>query len=172
MNSTQVVTGEVRLSYAYVWEKRKNKDGTEGKYSVCLLISKKDGETISKIKSAIKIALEEGKSKKFGGVIPKVWKNPLHDGDTEKEGEEYEGKMYINASSFERIKIVDSDKNEIFDKEKVYSGCYAKVILNFYPYNNESKGVGCGLQAIMKTRDGEPLSGSHVSLDAFDDDTL
>lgn len=173
----RVVTGKVRLSYAYVWEKRKNKDGSDGKYTACLLIPKKDKETIRKIETAIKEALEEGKSKKFGGVIPKVWKNPLHDGDAEKESEEYEGCMYINAGSFEPVKIVDSDKNEIFEKDEVYSGCYAKVIMDFYPYNNESKGVGCGLKAIMKVADGERLGGGSVSLDEFgdydnDDDTL
>ena len=37
---------------------------------------------------------------------------------------------------------------------------YARVTVRFYPFNTAGKrGVGCGLGNVMKTRDGEPLSG-------------
>ena len=42
----------------------------------------------------------------------------------------------------------------------VYSGMYARVTVNFFPYDaSGSRGVGCGLGNVCKTRDGEPLGG-------------
>lgn len=168
---SKTVTGEVRLSYAHVWEAKASAENAEPKYSVSLIIPKKDKKTIEKIEAAIKEALEEGKSKKFGGSIPKKRKIPLRDGDEEREDDAYAGSMFINCNSKERPLIIDSDKEEILDKNEVYSGCYAKVSLSFYPYDfNGTKGIGCGLRAIMKTRDGEPLGGSRASADEFDDE--
>lgn len=50
---TKVVTGpNTRFSYANVWEPRKFK-GDRAKYSICLIIPKEDGETLSKVEQAI-----------------------------------------------------------------------------------------------------------------------
>ena len=41
-----------------------------------------------------------------------------------------------------------------------YSGMYGRVTIRFFGYSNSgNKGVGCGLGNVLKTRDGEPLSG-------------
>ena len=61
-NSTKVVTGIVRLSYANVWDP-KSINGGAPKYSVSLIIPKSDTKTIEKIKNAIQAAYEEGQSK-------------------------------------------------------------------------------------------------------------
>lgn len=38
---------------------------------------------------------------------------------------------------------------------------YARVTINFFAYNRAGKrGIGCGLGNVMKTREGEPLSGN------------
>ena len=43
----------------------------------------------------------------------------------------------------------------------IYSGMYGRVTVRFFGYSNSgNKGVGCGLGNVLKTRDGEPLSGS------------
>ena len=42
ISETAIRIGEVRFSYAYVFSPRKNEDGTDGKYSVQLLIPKTD----------------------------------------------------------------------------------------------------------------------------------
>ena len=60
INSTKVVTGEVRLSYANVWEPRPGMNGGKDKYSVSLIIPKSDTETIEKIEAAIDAAIEAG----------------------------------------------------------------------------------------------------------------
>lgn len=42
----------------------------------------------------------------------------------------------------------------------VYSGMYARVTVNFFPYDaSGNRGVGFGLGNVCKTRDGEPLGG-------------
>lgn len=167
---SKMTTGKVRLSYANLFE-AKSVNNSDPKFSVSLIIPKKDKATIAKIEAAIKEAIEEGKSKKFGGVIPKKLKTPLRDGDEERDDEAYANSFFINANSNQRPIIVDEDKNEIIDKEEVYSGCYAKAIITFYPYDfNGTKGIGCGIQAVMKVADGDRLGGGGVSLDDFDDD--
>jgi hypothetical protein len=44
--------------------------------------------------------------------------------------------------------------------EDFYSGCWGAVTLNFFPYDSKgNKGVGAGLNNVIKTRDDERLSG-------------
>ncbi len=45
---------------------------------------------------------------------------------------------------------------------------YARVTIRFFGYSNSgNKGIGCGLGNVMKTRDGEPLSGSASAASDF-----
>ena len=52
MNSTKVVTGVVRLSYANVWEPA-SINGSNPKYSVSLIIPKSDKQTLDAINAAV-----------------------------------------------------------------------------------------------------------------------
>lgn len=163
-NSTKVVTGVCRLSYANVWEAVSINDG-KPKYSVSLIISKKDKETIEKVKAAIEAARQQGISK-FGGKLPPMTalKNPLRDGDTERDDEAYKDAYFINANSTTAPQIVDKSVQPILDRNEVYSGCYARVSINFYAFNsNGNKGIACGLGNIQKVRDGEPLGGKSTA---------
>lgn len=80
-NPTRVVTGEVRLSYANIFE-AKSVQGGKPKYSVSLIIPKSDTETLAKIERTIDAAIDAGTAK-FGGKQPKktVLKLPLRDGE-------------------------------------------------------------------------------------------
>ena len=50
------------------------------------------------------------------------------------------------------------------------SGCYGRVSLNFFPYNQKgNKGVGAGLQNVQKVADGEALSRRSQASDDFSD---
>lgn len=168
MNETKVVTGKVRFSYAHVFEPSAAQEGQEKKYSVAVLVPKKDKKTLAKIETAIAAALEAGKGK-FGGKIPKKWKHPLRDGDEEKEDDEaYAGMMFFNASDKKKPGLVDEDLNEIIDKADFYSGCYGRVSVNFFAFNTAgNQGVAVGLNNIQKLEDGEPL-GALVSSAADD----
>ena len=168
MNATKVVTGKVRLSYAHVWEPVSIND-SKPKYSVSLVIPKSDKETIKKINAAVDAAIEEGIAK-FGGKKPNkaALKLPLRDGDTERDDEVYKNCFFVNANSTTAPQIVDRSVQPILDREEVYSGCYARVSINFYAYNtNGNKGIACGLGNIQKIADGEPLGGRTSAKDDF-----
>lgn len=164
--STKVVTGKVRFSYVNIFKARSFQQGQEEKYSICLLIDKKDKATLNKIKTAIEAAKEQGKADKWGGKIPANLKMPLRDGDAERaeEAPEYEGMFFLNANSNQKPGIVDADLNEILDPTEVYSGCYGRASINFFPFNsNGNKGIAVGLNNIQKLEDGEPLGGVRAS---------
>lgn len=176
-DNTKVVTGLVRLSYASIWEP-KSINGGDAKYSVSLIIPKTDTKTINAINKAVDTAIEEGKGR-FGGKIPNkaALKLPLRDGDIERDDEAYTNAYFINANSKTAPEIVDKGLNAILDRSDVYSGCYARVSLNFYAFNsNGNKGIACGLGNIQKMRDGEPLGGRSSAESDFatadDDDFL
>ena len=177
-NPTKVVTGIVRLSYANVWEAVAINDG-KPKFSVSLIIPKSDTKTVDAINAAIDAAIKEGAAK-FGGKIPNkaALKLPLRDGDVEREDDEaYKNAYFVNANSTTAPQIVDRSVQPIIDRSEVYSGCYARVSINFYAFNsNGNRGIACGLGNIQKIRDGEPLCGRISAADDFtaegDDDFL
>lgn len=168
-SKTKVVTSvNTRLSYFNGWEPVSINGGAE-KYSVSVLIPKTDKETISAINAAVDAAIEEGISK-FGGKKPNKAsiKLPLRDGDVERDDDAYKGHYFVNANSITPPQIVDKAVRPILDRNEVYSGCYARVSLNFYAFNsNGNKGVACGLGNIQKIKDGEPLAGRNNAADDF-----
>jgi len=176
MSETKVVTGKVRLSYAKVWAPEADKSGKEW-YSTSVLIPKSDKVTVQKILAAVEAAKQEGKAP-WGGKIPpdKTLKLPLRDGDEERPDDEaYAGHYFLNCKSKNKpgiAKPIGKDANgktkfqEITDETEVYSGCYAKISLNFYPFAGESRGVAVGLNNIVKVQDGEPLGGGRASVES------
>ena len=178
INKTKVITGtNTRLSYFHGWEPVSINGGAE-KYSTAVLIPKSDKKTIDAIEKAIDAAIEEGIAK-FGGKKPNkaAIKLPLRDGDIERDDEAYKGHYFINANSTNPPQIVDQRVQPILERSQVYSGCYARVSINFYAFNsNGNKGVAAGLGNIQFVRDGEPLGGQVSASDEFetlaDDDFL
>ena len=167
VNGTKVITGEVRLSYLHVFDKYAATPGREEKYSVCILIPKKDTKTIALIQEAIANATDLGQKTKWGGKVPKNLKMPLRDGDEEKDTDdnpEYAGMFFLNASSKRQPGLVDSHKQEIIDREELKSGDWGKVSINFFPFAaSGNNGIGVGINNIMKTKDGIALGGTPAS---------
>ena len=166
--ATKVITGKVRLSYTKVWEAEPDDNGILW-FGTAILIPKSDKETLRKIKASVDAATEAGKSK-WGGKIPPNLKKPLRDGDDERPDDEaYKGHYFLNAKSKVRPGIAKAigkgadgktKFQEITDTTEVYSGCYAKVSLNFYPFDVKgNRGVAVGLGNIVKIQDGEALAG-------------
>ena len=168
MTDKKVRTGKVRLSYAHLFEKYDKSD----KYQCQLLIPKSDKASLAVIKEAIEAAKAEGKEKLWGGKIPKNYLGPLNDGDVMEEPREaYEGVYYLNAKSNRKPQVVDIDRDAILDPDEVYSGCYVRATIVFFPYANEGKGVGVLLNNVQKLEEGDPLGGGTSSAeDDFDDD--
>lgn len=173
--ATKVLTGEVRLSYVNLITPRAAQQGGEPKYSVTLLIPKSDNATKMDIDNSIRAAYEEGVSKKWGGAHPQP-KVIVHDGDGLRPsglpfGDECKGHWVITASTKNKPQVVGIDNiNCELAPQDIYSGMYARVTLNFFAYDTAgSKGVGCGLGNVMKTGDGEPLSGGASAASDFAD---
>lgn len=164
---SKVITGKVRMSYVNVFEMN-DKD----KYSVCLLIPKSDKDTLTRIKAAIEGVKADPKSAvKWGGKWLASYKSPLRDGDTERDLEknpEYKGHYFINCNSGQKPDVVDTALNPILDKSAVYSGCYGRASVNFYPFSMDgNKGIAAGLNNVQKLADGERLGGGSRASDDF-----
>lgn len=166
-NPTRVITGEVQLSYANLFEAQ-GIHGGEPKYSVSLIIPKDDTETLTKNERAVDAAIDAGIGK-FGGKRPNraALKLPLRDGDVERDDGAYAGAMFVNTNLTTPPQVVGTDPQPILDAHEVYSGCYSRVSIPFYAFNtNGNRGIACGLGNIQKLRDGEPLDGNRISAEA------
>lgn len=183
--STKVVTGTVRLSYLNVFKPKAASEGSDPKYSACLLIPKEDKNTINKIRKAIEAEKRAGASEKWKGKVPANLKLPLRDGDEERADEhpEYEGMYFLNANSNNKPILLDRNREEILDQSEMYSGCWGRASVNLYPYDvNGNRGIAVGLNAIQKIRDDEPFGGIMTAeaaaadfddgFEDFDDDML
>lgn len=164
--------GPVRFSYAKVFKAEAIQDGGDLKYSVSLLIPKKDTALVKRINAAIEAAKKEGKESKWKGKIPVNLKMPMRDGDAQRPTDEaYEGMWFINAVSTNKPQIVDKDLELIVNPDEFKSGDWGRANVNFYPFNADGKnnGIACGLNHLQKLKDGEPLSGTGSAVDAFND---
>ena len=170
----KVLTGEVRLSYANLTTPRAAQQGGEPKYSVTLLIPKTDVATKADIDAAINAAANEALTKVWNGARPPQLATPVWDGDGVRKsgvpfGDECKGHWVITASTKNKPQVVGIDNiNCELSPADIYSGMYARVTVRFFGYSNSgNKGVGCGLGNVLKTRDGEPLSGQSSAASDF-----
>lgn len=165
--TTKVITGKVRFSYCHVWEPSAIEEGQDKKYSVSIIIPKKDKATLAKINEVVEALKVEFKTKN-GGKLPIKFKTPLRDGDEDRPDDEaYANAFFLNASSKTRPGIVDESASAIMDQDEFYSGCYGRASLNFYSYNKAGNvGVACGLNNLQKLQDGERLGGGRSSAEA------
>lgn len=173
VNPTAVTTGQVRLSYAHLFTPYANQPGQEPKFSTTILLPKSDIATKQKIDAAINAAIQAGVSSRWNGTRPPQVKNPIWDGDGVRQngepfGPECKGHWVFTASSKQQQAVVDMSVAPIMSQSEVYSGMYAHVNVNFFPYfNSGNKGIGCGLGPIQKIADGEPLGGQISAEAAF-----
>lgn len=179
MNNTTVTVGEARLSYVNVFQPYAHNAGQDPKFSVTILIPKTDIKSKAAIDAAIEAAKQLGTAQKWNGVCPPQVPTPVHDGDGVRPndgmpfGEECKGHWVFtaNANATRPPQVVDINRQPILDQSQVYSGMYGYVNINFFAYMATGrKGIGCGLNAVLKTRDGEVLGGSRVTVnEAFAD---
>lgn len=167
-NNTQIVLENVRLSYVHLLKPYANDPAQEAKFSCMVLVPKTDTAGKAKIDAAIAAAAQQGAASKWNGVVPPILANPVHDGDGVKQdgtayAAECKGHWVFTASSAadRPVEVVDRNMNKILDATQVYSGMFANICINFYPYLFQGKkGIGCGLGPVQKFRDGESLGGS------------
>ena len=164
---TKCLIGEARMNFCRVFEPE-SFNGGEPKYSVILSFDKDNDELLQKIETAINECVEKAKASKYAGKLPKGFKVvELKDGDTDYENDGFAGMFTLKASSAYKPEVVKKAKVmgkaqivPITDENEFYSGCYGYASVSFFAYDNGvSKGVTCGLNGVIKSRDGERLGG-------------
>lgn len=175
MRDTDITTNKVRLSYVHLAAPYSKDPDTAPKFSTTVLVPKSDTASMQRINAAIATAKADGVAKKWGGKMPAVINLPVYDGDgVRPNGERFDDAckgcyVFTASSGSERPpQIVDAALNPIIDKNAVYSGCYARVNVSFFPYDAKGRrGIGCGLNAVQFVADGEPLGTTVSVADAF-----
>jgi len=176
VNPTKLVTDKVRLSFVHVFKPYVNPRNQNGaaKYSVTILLPKSDFATKQRLDAAMNAAIQLGVSSKWNGQQPPKLDICIHDGDGVKPsdgmpfGPECRGHWVFTASSDQAPQVVDLGLNPIINQSDVYSGCYARVSVNFFPYTNSGKkGIGCGLLNVQKLEDGEALGNRSNAAEDF-----
>lgn len=166
---TNVTTGEARLSYVHLFKPHAQQPGAEEKFSCTVLVPKSDIATKARIDAAIEAAKQKGINGKWNGVCPPIVPHPVYDGDGVRPsdgmpfGPECKGHWVFTASAKADYppEVVDQNGNPMINQSEMYSGVYALVNVEFYPYMfGGKKGIGCGLGPVKKARDGEALGGS------------
>lgn len=172
VENLKVVTNEVRLSYASLIEPR-IEEGKDPQYETSVLIPKSDKEMVDGIKAVITKAGDELKSKFRKDPKSKSAKMPLHDGDEDRpEDPAYAGHYFLSARTKRKPQIINRKRELLDTEDDVYSGMYARVSINFFPFvhSSGSFGVGVGLNSVLKERDGERLAGASSAFDDFGDE--
>ncbi len=170
--STKVITGKCRLSFSHLWEPYQMEGAAKAKYGACIVIPKSDRTTLAKLHAAVDAAVQDGIKNKWKGRKPVNLKLPLRDGDEERPDDEvFAGCCFVNANADRQPGIVNLACDPIMVQDEVYSGCYCRFSVTFYPFSvNGNNGVACGLNNVQKVADGEPLTGRSRAEDDFNDD--
>lgn len=171
MENTNVVLENVCLSYVHLLKPYGRDPQSPQKYQTTILLPKTDTVGKQKLDAAIAAATRNGLNGKWNGTAPAKVPTPIWDGDGLTQngnqfGPECKGCWVFTASSAadKPVDVVDAQMNRIIDATQIYSGVYANISVNFFPYNYQGKkGIGCGLGPVQKVRDGEPLGGSAPS---------
>lgn len=163
--NTKYVTPEITCSFPYLFEV----SSYTGKYGLSIPIPKDQGDELKKIRTLIGNAVENKWGKKDRAEIGKKIASPLRDGDEEKgEDEVYQNTIFFSANTEKRPGVVGPDLKPLMDMDDIYPGCIIRASVNFYAYDFKGKkGVACGLQNVMKVKDGEPLGGKSNPEDDF-----
>jgi hypothetical protein len=165
-----LVVGPVRLSYLHVFKPRPHfsKEGVE-EYSATLLIPKEPTkqcpnprEVGKQISDLVKnLVLGE-----WGDLKPAQYKNPLKDGDTEcsaTTGEpKHPGYWFIRVASragddWMGPVLIDGDRKHVKGPGAWEAGDWGRVKIRLYAYDNGSKGIGAGLEAVQFLYKDEPF---------------
>lgn len=161
-----------RLCFPAIFEKEKQMEGatTPPKYAATIVFDKaylKANKDEMARYTAIREAADKSCREKFkktvrdaAAAIPRFW-NPFRDGSEKAHLDGYgDGTLFFKASSRNRPGAVGSDaKTPIDDEAALYAGCYVRLSISPYAFDNKMKGIGIGLNNVMFVRDGERLAG-------------
>lgn len=155
LQTGNILTCPVRLSFPTLFKPKAVEDGQEPKYSVSLLFPK--GADISLLREAAKHCAVG----KFGAKAGSMnLHSPFRD-QADKQFEGYEpGCVYFNATSKQRPGVKLRDARTDATEDDIYPGCWALVTVRPFAFESKAKkGVSFGLQNVMKLAEGERFGG-------------
>lgn len=178
---TRVNEKPVRVSFPHLFKARAVNDGTPS-YSIVIMLNKNDPQDMAFLKQlhqdmteALQECWPDVNTRPANPLIGGV-DSPIKDGDStpNKKGillknkyPEYEGHYIIRAGCREdngRPGVVDANGQKILDANEVYGGCWGRVGVNVYTFDNSlNAGVTVGLNGFQKTADGESFGSGRPS---------
>lgn len=181
-NDTRVslTTGIGTFSFPRVFPSTKGQkdDGTDV-YDIMIMIPKTDKVAAR----ALIAAFKEVAVAKWGETNYRKVRNPIRDGDKEKDeltedgsttkGEKYPerlGCFFFNARSTKPVAVVDRKRVPITNPDDLYGGCTGKLAVSFYAYaKSGNSGVGVALDGVQKAADGEAFGTSRKPVESMFD---
>lgn len=169
-----------RLCFPAIFQKEQQMEGatTPPKYVATIVFDKaylkahpEEMARYNAIRAAAeKVCMEKFKKsiKDAAASISRFW-NPFRDGAEKNHLDGFgEGTIFFKASSRNRPGAVGADaRTPIDDPEALYAGCYVRLSVSPYAFDNKMKGVGIGLNNVMFIRDGERLAGGVDPMEDF-----
>lgn len=169
-----MVTPKVRFSFVHAFEAAPTPSG-DMKFSVCCMLPMTDKAGYEALMKGINAAILKGIEKNtFSKAQANNLRLPLRNGtkefEAEDRGPEFKDMWFFNASSKNQPGVVGADLQPIMDANEFYSGCWGHADINFFPYNTAgNRGIGVGLNNLMKKEDDDRLDGRMKAEDAFAD---
>lgn len=164
----KIVTPKGRLSYPSLFQPDTSDMG-KNNYCCTLLFDERDPAVKEGVTELKKSVLKVARAVLGSEAKLKDFKHPFRGGDLKAgKNPEYANMTYISAKSKYRPGIVDAKVREIHDEAEVYAGCYVKVSVVPYWFDQKgNKGVAFRLCNVQKIADGEHL-GAHAGDPAGD----
>jgi hypothetical protein len=174
---SKVIIRGVRIAYAQGLNEAKINAlapaGAKPQYSSVFFVPETETAAVAAIQAAMWAAV----SAKFGDKAALKWaqmqannKLPLKNGNLKADKDGFAGNLYLSATSNESQppKLLDifedapgSGRPAVLTRpqNRIYSGCYVNIEVNFWVYTNKAEGVSCDMLLVQFAADGERFGG-------------
>ena len=148
----KVITELVRFVNINIFKPIGHSATTDFEYSLVFVISKNETEAIKKLNDSFDEVIRLN-SKFLGNKFNKETIEFLKDGDKLTNDDYLKNTYYLKLSSKKKPDLVDKDLYPILDINEFYDGCYGRVSMTLYPFNNNDKlGITCELNNIQRLK--------------------
>ena len=162
----KVLTPVATCSYPHLVKPHKVTEDSAAKWAVDVIFD--EGENLEKLQAAVDQAIKD----KWGDKPPKKLRSPFKDGD-ERDGDEYQGRIYISARTGENFppELVKGIDCEPAKGEDFYAGCRVRLFVSAYAYEMKTgSGVTFTLNGVQFMGDGPKIGGYRQASAAFQED--
>ena len=169
-----MILPNVRISFPDLFVARKQGENALVEKHACTFLIPAGSDLEKKIEAEILRVAEAKWPGKGAQIVKQISGNNMRycfRPEGEKEYQGYEGNRFFKATNEARPTVIDRDKSPLTAADgKPYSGCYVNASVDFYPYDNNGKGIGATLKGVQFFKDGDAFTGGGVaSPDDFED---